>query len=424
MRKLYLFLFVSTLASSAFALTDTTTITKPKLDFGGFFRVEYWYDTRQNVEAIDGLFLLYPKAPMADANGEDILAAPGFNSLAMATRLRTSITMPNIFGAKSTILVEADFTGLSSNVHFRFRHALATLNWGKTKLMAGQTWHPMFVTDVYPYLVGLSTGAPFQSFNRSPQLTLTHEITPGLFGTISAIHQSDYKSFGPDPETPGKAIASSSFLRNSTIPNLFAQLQVKSSSVTAGLAADFKSLRPRLFTVSPADGTSKYVTSERINTLSGMAYLKVQADMLTIRTKVMYGQNLADHLMLGGYGVATVDAQTGAETYTSLRHLFAFANVTYGKDFQVGLFGGYAKNLGAQDNVVATTSIYGRGADIDYMFRVAPNIMYRKNQYLFAFEVEYTAAAYGAIDIANKAKVINSDLVGNTRFLFALQYDF
>lgn len=417
MRKLYLILLVSTLVSSAYALTDTTVVTKPKADFSGFFRFEYWYDTRQNVEAIDGLFLLYPKAPSLDANGEDILAAPGLNSLAMATRLRTNITMPDIFGAKSTILVEADFTGLSSNVHFRFRHALATLNWGRTKLMAGQTWHPMLVADVYPYVVGLNTGAPFQSFNRSPQVTLTHEISKGFFGTVSAIHQSDYKSFGPDG-------ASSSYLRNAVLPNLFAQLQFKSSTFTAGVAADFKSLRPRLYTVSPVDGTSKFATTERISTLSGMAFLKVQANKLTIRSKVMYGQNLADHLMLGGYGVASVDAQTGAETYTSLRHFFAFTNVTYGKDLQVGLFGGYAKNLGAADNVVSVASIYGRGADIDYMFRVSPNVMYRKNQYLFAFEVEYTAAAYGTIDIANKAKVTNSELIGNTRFLFALQYDF
>ena len=75
MRKLYLILLVSTLVSSAYALTDTTVVTKPKADFSGFFRFEYWYDTRQNVEAIDGLFLLYPKAPSLDANGEDILAA-------------------------------------------------------------------------------------------------------------------------------------------------------------------------------------------------------------------------------------------------------------------------------------------------------------------------------------------------------------
>ena len=40
-----------------------------------------------------------------------------------------------------------------------------------------------------------NTGAPFQSFNRSPQVTLTHEISKGFFGTVSAIHQSDYKSF-------------------------------------------------------------------------------------------------------------------------------------------------------------------------------------------------------------------------------------
>lgn len=398
---------------------DAEEPQKPKAEFSGFFRLDYWFDTRQNVEVLDGLFLFWPLPPSLDANQEDINASPGLNSVAMGTRLRTNITMPKIFNAKSSILVEVDFTGMSSMVHFRFRHGMAKLVWDSgTELNAGLTWHPMFVTEVFPYVASLNTGAPFQSFNRSPQLTLKQNLSSNFRIITSVLTQSDYKNFGPEGST-------TAYLRQSLIPNLHAQIQYLSKPVTAGIAVDYKSLMPRRFTTSTTLPATNYVTRERINSLSGMAYLKIQTGMLTTKLKGMYGQNLADHLMLGGYTVSSFDPTTGKETYTNFNHIFGQLNITYGKDLMPGIFVGYAKNLGTSHEVVNdNTKLYGRGLNIDYLYRITPNFTYRNDRLAIVGEVEYTFASAGTNNMLDKGKVTNTKDAANTRFLIMIQYDF
>jgi hypothetical protein len=397
---------------------DTTLVKKPKAEFSGFFRFDYWFDSRQNVDGLDGLLVLYPKPPELDANGEDINAAPSLNGLAMGTRLRSTIEMPKIFNAKSKVFVEVDFTGTNNTqVHFRFRHGYTRLTWDSgTELDVGLTWHPMFVTEVFPYVAALNTGSPFQSFNRSPQITVKQNLTSSLKVILSALTQSDYKGYGPDGY-------SSIYLRNGVVPNLHAQLQLNVNSITAGIAVDFKSLKPKLYTTSLIDSVSKYITKERVNSLTSMAYLKIQGRMLTAKFKGMYGQNMGDHLMFGGYTISRIDSLTGNEKYISLNHIFLHANITYGKKVMPGIFVGYAKNLGASDNVVGNI-LYGRGYDVDFAFRVAPSFTYRKENLSIMTELEYTLAATGINDNTNKAKIIDAKNASNIRALIMIQYDF
>lgn len=400
---------------------DTTELKKPKVEFSGFLRLDYWADTRLNNEALDGLFIFYPLPEKLDANGKDINAVGGLNFLAMATRLRTNITMPKVFNAKPSVLIEADFTGLSNNVHMRFRHALAKFSWESgSELNLGLTWHPMFVSEVFPHVASLNTGAPFQSFYRSPQITFKQSITPSFKIILSAITQSDNRNVGPDAPT-----GSSKLLRHSMIPNLHAQLQYANGPITLGLAADYKNLRPLLsvksLTQTPAP---EYVTNERIIGLSYMGYFKYQSGLLTAKLKGMYGQNLGEHLLLGGYAVTSIDSLTGIQKYTPVNHIFGHVNITYGKTFMPGIFMGYAKNLGASKNVLDDKRVYGRGMDIEYLYRVAPNVTFRNKNLSIMSEVEYTVAATGQIEVSNRAKVVNAKETANTRFLVMIQYDF
>jgi hypothetical protein len=419
---LLVYILISVNINHAFA-QDTTVISKPKAEFSGFFRFDYWYDTRQNVEGLDGLLLYYPKAPLLDANGNDINASPSLNSLAMGTRLRTNITMPRLFNAKPTILVEVDFTGTNNAmVHLRFRHGYTKLVWDSgTELNVGLTWHPMFVTEVFPYVASLNTGAPFQSFNRSPQVTLKQPLGSNFKLILSALNQSDYKDYGP----PSNA-QSSTHLRNGVVPNLHAQLQMNVGAITAGFAIDFKSIKPKLYTTSllaiPSADTN-YVSNERVNGLTSMAYLKVQTGMLTAKFKGMLSQNMGDHLMLGGYAVSSIDSLTGNETYTPFNHAIVNANFTYGRSIMPGLFIGYAKNMGTSSELT-TNTYYGRGVNVDYAYRVTPNFTYRNKTFAIMAEVEHTFAAIGKNDATNKGKVINSTSAANTRFLIMIQYDF
>ncbi len=404
---------------------DSVKVDKIKIDFSGFFRADYWYDSRQIVDAVDGMFMIYPKSPDLDANGKDINAAPNVNLLAMATRLRAGIKMPELFKAKPLIMIEGDFTGMGNNVSVRLRHAYTKLQWENSSLLIGLTWHPMFVFDVFPNIISLNTGAPFQSFNRSPQLTFQQKLYSGLTLTLSAIHQSDSKSMGPNP-SPNES--SSTYLRNGIVPNLNANLQLVSGAFTVGGSFDFKSLRPRLFTTSlksVVTPTPRYVTNERINSYSGMLYMKYYTSNFAIRVKGILGQNLTEHLLLGGYAVSSLDSLTGKETYTPTNHLFLFGNITYGKVVQVGIFFGYAKNLGTNENFVSSKDrYYSRGMDIDYMYRVSPSISYIKDRFQISTEVEYTAAAFGSIDNLNKGKILNAKITGNYRVLMVVQYNF
>lgn len=402
--------------------SDSLKLSKVKVDFSGFFRVDYWYDSRQVVDAIDGMFLLYPKKPDYDYNGVDLNENPGINALVMATRLRTGITMPDIFNAKSSIMIEGDFTGQSTIVNVRLRHAYAKFQWEKTSVLVGLTWHPLFVTEVFPSVVSLNTGAPFQSFNRSPQLTIQRKLIDGLTLSVSAIHQSDSRSSGPLP-SPNES--SSLYLRTGVLPNLNAHLQYVEGPFTLGGAIDFKSLRPRLYTTSLTDPTLKLTTAERVNSYTEMLYMKYQSGKFVFKAKGMLGQNLTEHLMLGGYVVSSLDSTTGREEYIPTKHLYTFGNITYGKEFQVGLFFGYAKNLGTEKNFVSSKDrIYGRGFDIKYLYRISPSVIYVKDKFQLSLELEYTAASYGDIDNFDKGKVINTDLTGVYRVLLMMQYNF
>lgn len=422
MRKYFILvnlIFFSNL--TVFANTpDSVKVDKSKIEFSGFFRADYWYDSHQIVDAVDGLFLLYPKRSEIDAKGKDIQAAPDINFLAMGTRLRTKILMPDLFKAKSMIMIEGDFTGMSTIVNLRIRQAYTKLQWEKSSLLFGLTWHPMFASDVYPSVASLNTGAPFQSFNRSPQLTFQKKLWKGTTISLSAVHQSDSRSLGPI-SSPNDA--STTYLRNSLLPNLNANLQLIMGAFTIGGSIDYKSLRPRLFTTSLSTPGLKYSTSERINSYSGMLYIKFQRTKLIVKTKGMLGQNLTEHLLPGGYAVSSLDSISGKETYTPTNHLFLFANITYGKEFQVGLFLGYAKNFGTNNNFIKDR-YFSRAMDIDYIYRCSPSISYAIDRFQISTELEYTAAAFGDINNLDKGKILNSKITYNYRPLIVVQYTF
>ena len=75
-----------------------------------------------------------------------------------------------------------------------------------------------------------------------------------------------------------------------------------------------------------------------------MAIIKVNAGDFTIKAEGVYGENLTDLTMLGGYAVTSVDPVTAIEKYTSIKTLSAWTDLSYGDKLQFGLFCGYTKN--------------------------------------------------------------------------------
>lgn len=118
-------------------------------------------------------------------------------------------------------------------------------------MLFGQTWHPMFVTDVFPQVVSFNTGSPFQPFSRNPQIRLTQSFDK--FNLIAALlTQRDVTSNGP-------AGFSSSYLRNNLIPSAHLQLQYKSESFVTGAGVDYKSLTPRISTTKIIKRTKRFL---------------------------------------------------------------------------------------------------------------------------------------------------------------------
>lgn len=380
-----------------------------KLLVSGFVRADAIFDSRQVVEAREGFLLFFPKKPEYDLNGRDINAHPTFNQYAMTTRLTAKATGPDVLGAKVMALIEADFTGASNgeNNSLRLRHGYISLQWAKIRLLAGQYWHPLDLPEMIPNVLSLNTGAPFHSFTRQPQVRIDYRT--GMFNLVAvAASQRDYINSGPQG-------SSSIYIRNSVIPNLHGQIQLKKEGLLAGIGIDYKRLTPRLV----AD--SLYVGDEYLDCISYTTFIAVTNAKFSVKAQYVYGQALNDHLMMGGFGVSEINLLTNQWNYSALNQHYTWLNAAFFLgNWQPSLFVGFTKNAGS--NMKITGPVYARGADIDYVYRIAPMITYVTGKFSLTGEVEYTAAAYG--DNTDNFKVINTTETGNLRVGLGVVYGF
>ena len=407
--KKYLLTILILVCSSTIIFSQTE---KPAfgITFSGFLKTDIMFDSRQTVSAREGHFLLYPSPEVLDINDEDINAKPNFNILSIQSRLTGKITGPDAFGAKTSGQLEAEFFGTSDGDinGFRLRHAFIKMDWENTSLLVGQTWHPMFITDLVPGTVSFNTGAPFNPFSRNPQIRFSVSVDKFKF-MVAAISQRDFQSNGP-------AGFSSSYLRNSVLPEMHAQVLFASGGHFAGLAFDYKKLTPLLKT------TQNVSTDASVNTFGASAFFKLNLDPVTIKTQGVYGSNLADLMMLGGYAVKSIDTVSGIQEYTDLKSFSVWCDISTGKEIEFGLFGGYSKSLGASDNIAG--SYYGRGTDIENLFRVSPRVQFNSGKTRISTELEYTSAGYGTPDNMDKGKIKDIKSVANIRLLVAFFYFF
>lgn len=395
-------------------LNSQTTTPDFGIKFTGFVKSDIFYDSRQSSASTgirEGHFYLFPDNVDLDNNGKDLNANSRLHMLSIQTRLKGDITGPDAFGAKTSGVIEAEFFGTSeSDINgFRLRHALVKMDWAKTTLVIGQTWHPMFPVESYPGTISFNTGAPFTPFSRNPQVKVTTKLNSASI-SFTAYGQRDFTSTGPNG-------GSGMYLRNSGIPGVDLQARLPiSSSVTAWTGIDFKRLRPELST------STNYESDAVIGSFSAFASMKIKTAPVNISLMGVYAQNATDLVMIGGYAVSGIDNPvTQIKTYTNLNtaNVWADLSSTGGKVI-LGLFTGFSKNLGASDPI--TGAVYGRGTNIDHIFRVSPRASITEGRLTFAMEVENTTAAYGTRE--TNGKVSNTDNVSNLRVLFATIYKF
>ena len=296
------------------------------------------------------------------------------------------------------------------------RHVYFNLDWGKSALLVGQTWHPLY-GDVAPDILNLNMGAPYQPFSRAPQLRYRF-TSNGIVLTASAIWQSQYLSVGPANNTPGTTSTqkSQNFLKNSCVPEFYFGADYRLSGMIVGAGVHVSSLTPR---TQSEFGGNIYKVNERITGVSGEAHIKYVKDKFSFSAKTLLSSNLTMTSTVGGYGVTSVDARTGEQEYAPLRVSHSWVNMVYGSKLRFGVFGGYLKNLGAKDDV---TALIGTGTNLDQLSTATAELTYNIPNWKFGAEYSWIGAWYGSND--EKGKVVDTHLVKNNRIVFTAMFLF
>ncbi len=386
----------------------------------GWVRTEYNFDSRQSAYAREYNLNLYPLDEKLDTNGKDINAAGGSNFLAITTRVGINFRGPDVWGAKATGKIEADFfgntelnkssAGSGSMGLLRLRHATATLDWGKTAVTFGQTWYPAFIPEVFPGVANFNTGIMFNPFGWAGQVRVQQKLTPEL--SIIAVAYKD-REFQTANAT-GASVNSATF--NSAMPTLHGQLQYKNKNVVAGIAAEFQSLKP----VIESNGL---VSDEKVNSSNFLAYFSYTNDKIITKIYGITGGNLHHLVMVGGFAGYT--QPNGTESYKPTKTSAFWVDIA-SKNAKVapGVFFGYSKNSGVDEGF---KNLYMRGVAgsriLDQVWRASARVEFKQNKFNIAPELEYTAAKWGDLNPDATAGG-NGKNVGNFRGMVRVMYSF
>lgn len=387
--------------------------------FYGQVRTDLFYNTRSNSETVDGLFYMYPLDENLDPNGHDLNGVGNGNFYTLYTRLGVDVTGPMLGKAKTSAKVEVDFRGSGTTYSlFRIRHVYFNLDWGKSALLVGQTWHPLY-GDVAPEILNLNMGAPYQPFSRAPQIR--YRFTSNNFMlTAAAIWQSQYLSVGPKTNKPGETSTQKSqeFMKKSCVPEFYLGVDYKRPGLIAGAGLHVSSITPR--TQSETED-AVYFVNERVTGISGEAHVKYTKENWLVSAKTVLGTNLTQTSTVGGYGITSIDEVTGKQQYSPLRTSSTWVNVAYGKKWRPALFFGYLKNLGATKEV--PYGALGTGTTLDQLFTGTAELTYNIPHWKFGAEYSLCNAWYGD-EFDAKAKAINSHSILNHRIVLVALFQF
>ena len=407
MKKYSLFSFCLMAVSGSFAQTKDF-----KFKFYGQVRTDLYYNSRANQETVDGLFYMYPKDRNRDPDGNDLNSTPNGNFYTLYSRLGVDVAGPQLGTAKTSAKVEMDFRGTSTSYSVvRLRHAYFNLDWGKSALLLGQTWHPLF-GDVSPQILNLSVGAPFQPFSRAPQIRYRYTNRSFQF-TGAAVWQSQYLSQGP----AGK---SQEYIKKGCIPEVYIGANYREGGWLAGAGIEMLSLKPR--TEATGENGKSYKVNERITTLSYEAHVKYTNTKWFIGAKSVLGSNLTQASGLGGFGIKSIDERTGKQKYTPIRFSSSWLNVVYGQKWKPGVFVGYAKNLGTSDALVSD-KLYGTGTNLDQLMTAGAELTYNVPHWKFGLEYTLSSAWYGSLK-QSTGKITDTHAVCNNRIVAVAMFMF
>ena len=361
MKKLLFPFFAAALLSMPLAAYGADAAAKPgkHFKFYGFIRNYFAYDSRESASGTGDLFYYMPLDRDLNELGEDLNAKSSFRFLALTSRLGVDVGGYSFGKMDLGAKVETDI---------------------------GQAWHPMAADQ--PDVISLATGAPFNAFNRSPQVTMDAGLGRNFTLTASAIYQMQYPSTGP-------AGSSANYMMYGILPELYASLSYHTGGFLARAGVSLLSIKPRstgTASVENPDMPGTYMpvetnVSDRMTSLTPFVYLQYKHKLLTVKAKTIYA-GAADHLnQVCGYGVVAKHEAAGEDghwEYAATRTSSSWISASYGKKLQGMLMLGYIKTLGAgKDFTDLTGDSYwmfskdgGNFKNLASMYRIVPTIVY------------------------------------------------
>ena len=383
----------------------------------GFIRNYFAFDSRESASGTGNLFYYLPFDKEYDADGNDLNAQPSFRFLSITSRVGLDVNGYRVGKMDVSAKIETDFyaglSGSTGTATLRMRQAYLKLGWkdlpmsdeekASVSLLMGQAWHPMAADQ--PDVISLATGAPFNPFNRSPQVTMDANLGKHFTITGSLIYQMQYTSSGPDG-------ASANYMKYGIMPEAYAALTYRTGGFLVKAGASLLSIKPynSLSVYDPESGvTAEHKATGMMTAVSPYLYLQYKHKSFTLKAKTVYG-SAADYLnQVSGYGLVSVDDNyhcTYAATHTSS----SWISLSYGKKVQGMLMAGYIKSLGASKDLADYWFFSKDGGDFTKMsqaIRIVPTIVWNIGKFTLGLEYEMTAAEYGS-DVNNRGQVLPS----------------
>ena len=372
--------------------------TPAKFKLYGFIRNYAVADTRAVNAGTEDLYFYMPKA-VSMTDGFDENAGFNWRFVSLTTRLGLDVSGYKFGNLGVSGKVEADFYNLSGSVAIlRLRQAFMKLTWDESPvtLTIGQAWHPM-AADM-PHMNNLETGAPFNPFNRSPQLTADVKLGDNLTFTASLLYLNHYLPTGPGNK-------SKDYYKYG-LPEFYLGVSYRSAKFLGRVGVDMVNIRPyRTITdwrVQDGGGKTIQVKS-LLTTFSPFLFAQYTNGLFQLRAKTILAQ-AGEHMnLLSGYGVHSFN-QDGTITYTPMQDWASFVSFSYGKKFQVMAMLGYMKQLGTTKDLADNRLWLNTSADtkIQQAFRATPTVAWNLGKFTVSLEYNLTAAEFGTGDFDSR----------------------
>ena len=435
MKKRYYTLLFAVLASFVGGVASAQEEEPAHYSLYGFIRNYTVFDTHEVNAGTQDLFFYMPKDRRLAEDGRDLAEVPTFRMLALTTRLGLNVSGYRIGELKVSGAVEADFYCMNGSVAtFRLRQAYIGMLWDNLELgdllvNVGQTWHPMGAD--MPHITNLETGAPFNPFNRSPQI-MAHWTVGKFTWTGGILFPMQYLPVGPiystdpvwnsslgkyEPTTTYSTTKSAEFNKYGMIPEVYVGVALKSGGFLGKVGANFFSSMPRWQApaITIVDEATKELAfdydhtsmlKERLYAISPFVFLQFTKGSFQLKAKSILAQSGEHMNLLSGYA-GSYNWSKHALEYTPMQDWASFLSFQTGRKFQFLCMLGYMQQLGTTKSVFAyrandrlNTLWLNTSADskIQRAFRATPTLAYNLGKLTFSLEYNCTGAWFGEGD--------------------------